>query len=58
MLHLLTSGYWHYPEIADTTRLRRLSENEPDLRRGGAEIDVATADMGKIEILHCNYPWG
>ena len=32
---------WHYPEVADTTRLRRLSENKPDLRREGPEIDVA-----------------
>jgi hypothetical protein len=32
---------WHYPEVADTTRSRRLSENKPDLSRGGTGIGVS-----------------
>jgi hypothetical protein len=33
---------WHYPEVADTTWLRRLSENKPDLRREGPESTLLT----------------
>ena len=36
------SRYWHYPEVAAATRLRRLSENKPDLRREGPESTLLT----------------
>jgi hypothetical protein len=36
------SGNGHYPEVVDTTRLRRLSENKLDLRREGPESTLLT----------------
>jgi hypothetical protein len=41
---------WHYPEVADTTRLRRLSENKPDLRREGPESTLLTK---RLPMLQC-----
>jgi len=41
---------WYYPEVADTTRLRRLSENKPDLRREGPESTLLTK---RLPMLQC-----
>jgi hypothetical protein len=65
-------SFWRYPEAADITRLRRLSENKPDLRRRGSESTLLTqsgawpgrnpalqrgADLILDDAVCCHPPW-